>query len=182
MRHGETKYQAKGLDILYSKEEYFNLPITQRAKKGIKQAARRLKKENIDLIYSSDLYRTRQTAGIVAGELGLKIKFDKRLRDMNFGDFAGMPASEYRKTFSSKKQRFTKRIPRGEAWRDVKKRTSGFIREVDKRHRNKTILVISHADPLWLLAGYMKGLTEQQLLEQRTPGKLLLLVGQMIKI
>ena len=28
MRHGETKYQAKGIDFLYSQKEQFSLPIT----------------------------------------------------------------------------------------------------------------------------------------------------------
>jgi broad specificity phosphatase PhoE len=181
MRHGETKYQANHSGIFYPKKEYFNISITQRAKKQIKKTAELLKKENIDLIYSSDLYRTKQTAGIVAKELGLKVHCDKRLRDMVFGTFAGRPGSDFRKQFSSKIQRFAKRIGGAENWRDVKKRAVSFLKEVDKKYKNKTILIVSHADPLWLLAGYIKGLTEKELLENRDFDKLLPYVGQVIK-
>jgi broad specificity phosphatase PhoE len=132
------------------------------------------------LIYSSDLYRAKQTANIVAKELGLKVYYDKRLRDMIFGIFAGRPGSDYRKRFLSKMQRFTRRIGGAESWRDVKKRIAGFIKEVDKKHKNKTILIVSHADPLWLLAGYIKGLTEKELLDKRDFDKLLPYVGQVI--
>jgi len=83
MRHGETKYQATNSRMFYSAKEQFSLPITKKAEEVIKKQAKRLKK-NVDLIYSSDFYRTKQTAEIVAKELGLKIKFDKRLRDTDF--------------------------------------------------------------------------------------------------
>ena len=181
MRHGETKYQAKGIeDILYTKEEQFSLPITQRAKKTIKETTRNLK--GVDLIFSSDYYRTRQTAQIVAKELNLSIGFDKRLRDTDFGVFGGGPASKYKEYFSSKLQRFTKRIPKGESWRDVKKRAVDFLKEIDKKRKNKTILIISHADPLWLLAGFLKGYSEKELLKRRETDCVWLKTGQMLKI
>jgi len=180
MRHGETKYHANGQSILYSQKEQFSLPITKRAKKMIGEIAENL--SPIDLIYSSDYYRTRQTASIVAKKLGLAINFDQRLRDTNFGIFSGGLASEYKKIFSSKKQRFPKRIPQGESWRDVKKRIVKFIKEVEKKQKNKNILIVGHADPLWLLAGYLKGLNENQLLEKRNPQGLFLEVGQHLKL
>jgi len=118
----------------------------------------------------------------VAKELGLKVRYDKRLRDFNFGVFSGRPAGEYREFFSSKAQRFSKRIPKGESWRDVKKRMVDFIKEIDKQHKNKTILIVSHADPLWLLAGYLNGLTEEESLKQRNAKGLWFDVGQIRRI
>lgn len=168
MRHGETRYQAAGIeDILYSSKEQFSLPITQRAKKSIKETAKKLK--GVDFIYASDYFRTRQTSLIVAKELKLKVSFDKRLRDTDFGVFGGTPAENYKSFFSSKLQKFSKRVPEGENWRDVRKRVVEFIKEIDKKHKNKTILIISHADTLWLLAGFLEGLTEKKLLEKRNP-------------
>ena len=180
LRHGQTIYQAKKIEKFYPYPENPPITITKEGKEKIKKVAKKLKKKSIDLIYSSDFYRTRQTAGIVAKELGLKVKFDKRLRDVNFGIFHGGPSQEYKK-FCTKRQRFSRRAPGGENWRDVKKRMINFVKDIEKKHRNKKILIISHADPLWLLAGFFKGLTEQELLERRK-GDLWPDVGQYLEI
>lgn len=182
MRHGETKYQASGSHILYTKKDQFSLPITKRAKEFTKKQAQKLKKENIDLIYSSDYYRAKQTAGIIAKELGLKIIFDKRLRDNDFGIFSGQSSLKHKEYFSSKKQRFSKRPSGGESWRDVKKRAVDFLKEVDRKHKNKTILIIGHADPIWLLASHIKRLTEKQALAKRNPQNIWPDVGQIVKL
>jgi len=183
LRHGETKYQARKSDNLYTQSEQFTLPITNKAKIQIKIIAKKIKNfKGIDFIYSSDFLRTKETAQIVAKELGLEIKFDKRLRDTNFGIFSGKTEEEYRKFFSSKKQRFSKKIPKGEKWRDVKKRAVSFIKDIEKKHRNKIILIVSHADPIWLSAGFLKGLTEKELLKRRDKKDLWPDVGNFIKL
>ncbi len=182
LRHGETRYQAKKMDVLYRKSDQFILSITKNAKEQIKIVAKRLNGKGIGLIYSSDYFRTKQTAKIVAKELGLeKIKFDKRLRDTNFGVFHGKPGERYRQFFSNKKQRFFKRPAKGENWRDVGKRAIAVIKDIEKEHNNKTILIVSHADPVWLLVGYLKGLSEDELLERRKMGDLWPNVGQYIE-
>lgn len=182
MRHGQTKYQANGWTVLYRQEEQSVLPITKEGQKKIKEQAKKLKSKKIDLIYSSDYYRTRQTSGIILKEVFVPIKFDKRLRDTNFGIFSGRDEKEYKEIFSSKMQRFSKRPKNGESWRDVKKRLKSFIKEVEQKHRDKKILIISHADPLWLLAGIIKGLTEKEILEQRGKGKLWPDVGDYMEL
>ncbi|GAI02405.1 unnamed protein product, partial [marine sediment metagenome] len=42
-----------------------------------------------------------------------------------------------------------------------------FVKDIEKKNKNKTILIISHGDPLWLLNGVLKGLNEKGLLEKR---------------
>ena len=46
-------------------------------------------------IYSSDLNRTKQTANIIAEERSDKVIFDRRLREMSFGDNEGMCQKEH---------------------------------------------------------------------------------------
>ncbi|OGZ26931.1 MAG: hypothetical protein A2365_02235 [Candidatus Nealsonbacteria bacterium RIFOXYB1_FULL_40_15] len=165
LRHGETKYQANNLDILYSKEDQIMLPITQKGEKKIKEVAKQLKEKEIDIIYASDFYRTRQTAEIVAKEIKVKVILDKRLRDTDFGFFSGRPAQEYRMLFKNKLQRFSKRPEGGESCRDVKRRISEFFKQTERKYRSKTILVISHADPIWLFSAFLKKLTEKETLK-----------------
>src|SRR3989344_5362693 len=146
LRHGNTIYQEEKKGFLYLIPERDPVFLTEKGKEQIKISAEKLAGKKIDLIYSSDLVRTRQTAGIAAEKLGLKIILDKRLRDINFGIFQGGG---------------------GENWRDVKKRTTDFLKEIDKKYTGKIILVISHGDPIWLMNGFIKGLSEQALLEKR---------------
>jgi len=182
LRHGETRYQAEKLDVLYTKDENPDLPITENGKEKIRIVAKELKNKGIDLIYSSDYFRTRQTSKIVAQELGVDVKLDSRLIDTNFGVFCGKTGDEYKGFFDSKKQRFSKRTPNGESWRDVRERAVAVITEIEKEYNGKTILIVSHADPVWLLAGYLKGLSEDELLEQRRRGGLWPDVGQYFEI
>ncbi len=166
LRHGETIYQTKKKGLLYPWTSVNSVSLTKKGKEQVKSAVEKLKAKNVDLIYSSDFLRTRQTAEIVAKILGLKIIFDKRLRDINFGIFYGGKIDEYRKFFINKKQKFFKRPPKGESWRDVKKRIIDFIKDIEKKYKNKTIIIISHGDPIWLLNGFLKGLSEKKLLEK----------------
>ncbi|PIR72126.1 MAG: hypothetical protein COU42_02260 [Candidatus Nealsonbacteria bacterium CG10_big_fil_rev_8_21_14_0_10_36_24] len=166
LRHGETIYQTKKKGLLYPWTSVNLVGLTKKGKEQVKSVVEKFKAKNVDLIYSSDFLRTCQTAEIVAKILGLKIIFDKRLRDINFGIFYGGKIDEYRKFFTNKKQKFFKRPPKGESWRDVKKRTIDFIKDIEKKYKNKTIIIISHGDPIWLLNGFLKGLNEKELLEK----------------
>jgi broad specificity phosphatase PhoE len=117
-----------------------------------------MKNLRIDLIYSADFFRTKQTAEIVAKELNKKIIFDKRLRDINLGIYRGRKKEEFYRDFLKVfPLRFTKRPPGGESWQDVQKRMLNFLKKIDKKHKGKNILIVSHGDPLWLLEGAIKG-------------------------
>lgn len=129
LRHGETKYQAQGLKVIpYTEEDKMSLPITESGRKKIEEDAKELKSKNIDFIYSSDFLRTRQTAEIVSKETGVEIVFDKRLEDIE--------------------------VDGSESIQDVKKRAVSVIENLEKKYKNKTILIVSHGDPLRTLMDY----------------------------
>ena len=142
------------------------IKLTKEGQKQIKVAAKKLKKSGIDLIFSSDFFRTRQTAKIVAEGLNKRIHFDKRLRDVNLGIYRGGPKKDFYRDFPiHSKNRFNKKPPKGESWLDCQKRMLNFLKDIDKRFKGKTILVISHGDPLWLLEGAVKNWSLGKLLK-----------------
>src|SRR5437870_10210961 len=49
---------------------------------------------NIDVVYSSDLARARETADIVAAKLQLEVRVDPRLRERSFGSWEGLTTLE----------------------------------------------------------------------------------------
>lgn len=165
LRHGEAVINKK--DILSSWPEKNPSPLTKRGKKQIEILAKKLKKKKIDLIFSSDLLRSRQTAEIIDEELGLKTRYDKRLRENNFGIFNGKTAAEFREFFVDPAKRFWLSPPKGENYTEIRKRMWNFLKEIDKKYKNKIILIISHGDPIWLLIGKIKGLTNKELLEEK---------------
>jgi len=164
LRHGETMYQAKGLEVFYPFPENPPISLTTKGKKMIEDVVNNF--EKVDVIYASPFYRTRQSAAIAAKKFGLKVKYDKRLIDINFGIYHGKSFSELWKVMDEK-ELFYKRPKGGETRREVKKRMVEFLKEVDKKHKDKVILIISHADPIWLLVSYAKDLTEKKTLEHK---------------
>ena len=176
LRHGKTILQVKKTQSLYDWPGLSSFPLIKTEEERIGKLAKKLKKEKIDIIYSSDTLRAKQTAEIVSRELGLKVNFDSRLRDINLGIYQGRKREKYYKDFSVSLGRFNKRIPKGESWLDIKKRMVDFIKDIDEKFQNKKILIVSHGDPLWLLEGELSGLTSEELLIARKkiiePGEL----------
>jgi len=183
LRHGETNYQVKKKSFVYP--SWSNKPLVKLTKKGegeIKNLIPKIKKLKIDLIYSSDIFRAKRTAEIVAKELGLNIILDKRPRDINLGVYHGKTKAEFYRDFPDPKKRFSKRPQGGESWNDVKKRMVDFLTKIDKKYKNKKILIISHGDPLWLLEGVIKGMTNQELLDEIFIKKNYIKVGELRKL
>jgi len=161
LRHGGSKCNVE--EFVCSWPEKIDSPLTEEGKKQIGNVVPRIKKEKIDLVFSSDLLRTKQTAQIVSKALGLKVKFDKRLREYDFGIFNGKPAEEWHNFFKDGKDVFYKRPPGGESRRDIRKRMLDFIKEIDKKYKDKRILIVSHREPLLELQCGLMGLTDSEI-------------------
>jgi isoleucyl-tRNA synthetase len=164
LRHGKVQ-KEKG--IIYDWPSLSTFPLSKKGREEIVKIAKKLKKEKIDVIFASDALRTKQTAEIVAKELGLKVNFDSRLRDINLGVYQGRQDKEFYRDFPPTLERFQKRPKDGENWTDVKKRILSFIRNIEQKYKNKKILIVSHGDPLWILEGMMKGQSNEELLKER---------------
>ncbi|MBI1866150.1 MAG: histidine phosphatase family protein [Candidatus Staskawiczbacteria bacterium] len=155
LRHGEALSNAR--EIVSSWPEKFNNHLTKKGKLMVKEAAFTLKNKNIDLIFVSPLLRTRQTAEIVGNILKIKPKIDKRLREIGFGVFNSKPIFDFHGQFKKEEERINHSVPKGETYADLLKRVSSFLKDVDKKYKNKNILIISHECPLFLLEGKVKG-------------------------
>jgi len=171
LRHGQTPYQTEEKrGMTYPWPEYTPVPLTGEGIEEAKKAAKKIKEEGIDLIYSSDAFRTKKTAEIVAEETDSSVILDKRLRDINLGDFKGSPRENFYLFFSSQKERFSKAPLGGESWNDLKERMKGFLYDIDKKYKNKKILIVTHGDPIWILEGISRNLSNEELLEKRKKG------------
>ena len=150
LRHGEALNNQ--LKITSSWPEKNKYSLTFKGVKEIEKIIPRLKKKKIDLIFSSDVLRAKQTAQIVAGALNKKVIFDKRLREHNFGAYNGRSAKEWYKLFGHHNDQYIIKPSGGENLAEVKKRMMDFLKMTDRKYEGKTILIVSHANPI-LAAG-----------------------------
>ena len=169
LRHGKTIHQAEKKDIIYNYPD--DNPACVLLEQGIKEvqlAGEILKGKNIDLIFSSDILRTRQTVKIVAELINYdieKIVYDKRLRDINWGIFGGKSKEKAWAYYDNDMmKKFEQGVPQGESWDQCKKRMAEVLKEIENNFENKNVLIVSHGDPLWLLEGYMRGKNNEELI------------------
>ncbi|MDI6717950.1 MAG: class I tRNA ligase family protein, partial [Patescibacteria group bacterium] len=168
MRHGQSENNVQ--NIINSKIEANRYRLTEKGKKQAIDAAEKLKKQKIDLIFSSDFLRTKETAELVAKTIELetsKIIFDRRLREINTGVFDGKTGDDYHKYFASFKEKFLKAPPEGENLNDLKKRITEFLYDADKKYSNKNILIVSHEYPIWNLFAGSQGLNTDETIKLR---------------
>ena len=165
MRHGEAESNAK--HFVSSWPEVVPNPLTERGQEQISLAALELKNERIDAVFISDLPRAVATSEILAKTMNLQnIKTDPRLREIDTGELNGQPAKFYRGLFQSSQDKLENRAPAGESLCDVRRRAAEFFIEKEREHKGKTILVISHADTIWMLASVMRGLSEKEIIAE----------------
>ena len=164
MRHGQAISNVR--DLCSSWPEKFKNPLTKAGRKMVEDSAKTLLDKKIDLIFASPLLRTKQTSQITGKILGIKPKPEKRLREVGFGIFSGQPLSKMWNYFEDEQERIGKNPPSGETYSQTLERISGFVKEIDKKYKNKIILLVSHDCPLTLLQGWVSGLSIEQTIKE----------------
>jgi len=164
LRHGQAYSNTK--EVISCWPEKFHNPLTLKGKQQIERVAQKLKTKNIDLIFASDILRTRETAEIVGREIGIKPKHDKRLREYNVGIFNNRPIQEFRDFLPNKQERFKKKPSVGETYQDIQKRMYSFLKEIDEKYSNKTILIVSHQLNLMLLDAKINKISDKDFIKE----------------
>ena len=170
MRHGHSESNERGVTSYTTGME---VALTAQGKEETIAEAQKIKERNIDVIISSPFLRTRQTAEIVAGEVGIPVGdiiYDERIRELNVGEFEGKPWKDYIEFFESHEERFTKRPQGGETLAELKHRMGEFLYEIEQKYAGKNILIISHGGPLWLLMACALGANPTASVELRKQG------------
>jgi isoleucyl-tRNA synthetase len=170
MRHGEAENNV--LHVIDSGA--MNLHLTAKGKKQAAASVKKLKTafvknhKKIDLIFSSDLLRTKETSAIAAEAFGAKVIFDARLREVQFGSrYDGQPSAKYLETLPTYEDRFEKHSEKTESFREVRTRVWNFIKECEEKYSGKNILIISHGEPIWMLLQAANGVSEKKTIEQK---------------
>ncbi|MBM3206152.1 MAG: histidine phosphatase family protein [Candidatus Staskawiczbacteria bacterium] len=164
LRHGEALSNVK--NICSSFPETFENPLTGLGIEMIRVASEDLIKKDIDLIFASDVLRTKQTAQIVAEKLNLSINFDKRLREIDFGEFNGKTVEESESYFQQESHRITQAFPEGENYEQLAERISNFLKSMEESYKGKNILIVTHGFFWWILKSTINGISLVEAIKQ----------------
>ena len=148
VRHAESEWNPIG--------RYQGLLDPGLSERGLKQAellGRALEKEKIDVIYSSPLKRTLQTAQEIAKRQGLEIIEDRRIIEIDHGVWSGMLVEEVKERFPEDFRMWLEEPHRikfegGESLEDVFKRVKDFLEFIREKHWGQTVAIVSHTVPI----------------------------------
>jgi isoleucyl-tRNA synthetase len=164
MRHGESENNAKNI---YSSNQNTN-HLTDLGKNQVLNTAEVIKDKKISKIFCSPFIRTRETASIIAEEIGFpkeNIIYDPRIRELEFGEFSEKPLSEYWNYVETASPEFNTKIPGGESYQDAKNRIGDFLYEVDNKYKDENILLVSHGLAVEVIPGIIEGADKKRSLE-----------------
>ncbi len=157
VRHGQTDWNLSKQFCGHSDVQMNKFGVMQ-----VQKAAERLREEDIDYIYSSDLRRTVETAEIIRDIIcsynskyypdgPLEIIKREDLRELNFGNWEGITYNQMMKQDPKLGEEwsansFTTRCPRGESMVDMYERVNKAIDEIKASvEGDKTVLIAAHA-------------------------------------
>ena len=146
IRHGETEWSYQ--------KRYCGFTDIDLNEKGRQQAGRllkRLSKEKIHKVYSSDMKRTVKSAKIVFKDLPVEELLD--LREMNFGIFEGLTYQDIMEKYPRVYGEWLESpldiiIPQGEGLKSLARRVRKALRRILSQNSNKTVAVFTHGGPI----------------------------------
>ena len=113
------------------------------------------KDTNFDIIFTSDLVRSIDTANLAFPNVK-KIQ-DKRLRECNYGNLDSRD-----KSLVVYEEHIEKPFPNGESLRDVEKRIKDFISFLKENYEGKTIGIVAHRAPQLALEVLTRGISWEE--------------------
>jgi broad specificity phosphatase PhoE len=155
VRHGETDWNRDG-----RWQGHSDTHLNEVGREQARRVAAELR--DVDVVYASDLARARETAEIVAAEIGLPVQFDPRLRERSFGAWEGLTAAEIETAFAEAHGRWLAGDGAGaddaEPFAAFGARVTSFLEDVLERHPDETVLVVAHGGSIRVIHALASGL------------------------
>ncbi len=124
-----------------------DIELNEFGRRAVQLLAERLKKEPIDVIYSSPLSRAYETAQIINRHHGVEIVVLEELREINCGRFEGLYYHQIKEEYPEFWQKWRSSVkvpmPGGESIEDVWKRAAKVVERVMQDSR-ENILICGH--------------------------------------
>ena len=136
--------------------------LSEVGEREAERLAVRLSREKIEVVYSSPLERAQATAAPIGDALGISVRVEAALNEVDFGEWSG-------RTFEALKPlqdwqwwnaaRSTAQTPAGDTMRAAQARVVGFIDGQRFAAPDAVFVLVSHADPIKAAIAYYLGLS-----------------------
>jgi len=158
VRHGETVWNVEG-----RYQGQTDVPLNEVGKAQAQQVAITLKQMTFDAIYSSDLQRAYHTAEAINRYHNLPLHSEKRLREINAGDFEGLTREEQKARDPEFYARWRNDPnippPNGETQQSITDRMQSLLNDLQRQHPQQTVLLVGHGGTIRAMLCLCIGLT-----------------------
>ncbi len=158
MRHGHTNYNVLGL---CNDNPGRDVHLTPQGEVQAQRAAEALRTTPLNIIFTSQLPRTQQTAMIINRYHQIPVQVHEDINDICSG-FDGLSVRDYKQAIAA--DPLQTRVNGGESLLDHKARVLRFIRWLaTQAHAN--VLVVAHEETLRVFEGHYHQLPDSEMIE-----------------
>jgi len=144
IRHGQTDWNLEGR---YQGQS--DVPLNEQGLKQAQSLIESLNGHSFTAIYTSDLIRARQTAEPIANKLGIPMQIERRLREINQGEWEGVLVEDIKARYAEIWSKRTVdpasvRPPGGETVGEVAERVYAALDDISRLFPTGRLLIVSH--------------------------------------
>jgi probable phosphoglycerate mutase len=142
VRHGETDWNRENRF-----QGHADPPLNELGRSQARELAASLARDGVDAVYASPLQRARETAEIVGGALGLDVRIDSRLMEVDVGSWSGLTRDDLEARFPEAFGRWragSHGWDDGETYEELAARVLDALHEIGAANPDGTVLVVGH--------------------------------------
>ncbi len=154
VRHGESEWNTAGRF-----QGHADPPLTAAGRTQARELAERLADVQIAAIYTSDLRRAAETAGVLGERFALEVRVDPGLREIDVGSWSGLTRDEVRERYPDGWTRWLAgEIGHdGETSEQLTERVVASVERIGAAHPEATVVVVSHGGSIRALRRHADG-------------------------
>ncbi|MBN1399629.1 MAG: histidine phosphatase family protein [Anaerolineae bacterium] len=145
VRHAQSTWSAEN-----RVQGQADAPLSDVGRLQVAAVGERLAAYGLQVVWSSDLSRARDTAEGIAAHHGLSVRLDRRLRELHMGAWEGLTHAQVRARDPERVSMFLQgaseaATPGGESLDDLMERLRPLLEELRREPTDARVVVVSHA-------------------------------------
>lgn len=145
---------------------HYDAPLAEIGEEQAKQLGVRHAATPLDAVFCSDLQRSYRTAELAFAGRSVKIVTDRRLRELDYGEWTRRPADE---VFAEGPRRIDTPFPAGESYAQVADRMRDFLTDLLRDHDGETVIIIGHRATHYGLMHWINHVPLERAVAERAP-------------
>jgi len=157
VRHGETDWNR---DRRF--QGHADPPLNETGRAQAHALAAELAAEGIELVYTSDLVRARETAEIIAARFDTDVLPVRELREIDVGEWEGLTWPEIEARYPEGARSWRERgygWESGESYEQLGERVVAALTQIAADHPEERVLVVGHGGTIRATRAFIEGLS-----------------------